>query len=152
MVLIGGIAFYFHRKTNALQEDIEVLKKQYKELAQAFQELQENQQQLGSMVVQLQQVVGRRPAPPSPKQRPPVVPLNNMGGMVQQMIPGLSPMHHDSRPARKKKHRREKSDSEDSGDETFDDQELDKELAGEYQQLSNERKKNMCEGDVCSLK
>ena len=39
-----------------------------------------------------------------------------------------------------------------SGDETFDDRELDKELAGEYQQLVQERQSGAnCEGETCQL-
>ncbi|MBW2986791.1 hypothetical protein KY333_05465, partial [Candidatus Woesearchaeota archaeon] len=41
-------------------------------------------------------------------------------------------------------------DSDDSGEETYDDKDLDEELETEYEQLNTERKEN-CEGDTCKL-
>ncbi len=182
LVLIGGVAFYFHRKTNTLQDDLTALKKENKELADSVEELQGAIQQLGAMVMQLQQGVPRfqpqpqpqpKPKPkrehfrqPHPQQQQQQQQPNPMQDMMQMMtgmtgmtgigmVPGRQQDiggHVITSPRQEapKKKRRPKSDSEDSGDDTYDDNELDKELAGEYQQLDSERTKK-CEGETCQL-
>ena len=175
LVLIGGVAFYFHRKTNTLQEDVNTLKKENKELSDAVEDLQENLQRLGTMFMQLQQQLGGRRIPqpqpqprepfilqpqaqPQPQPREPFIlqpqaqqvqqpnPMQDMmQGMMQGMMPGMQPQ------VRKlKKKRRAKSDSEDSGEEAYDDRELDKDLVGEMKQLNSERQQN-CTGETCQL-
>lgn len=182
LVLIGGVAFYFHRKTNVLQEELSMLKKDNKELADAMEEIQDNMQQLGAMVMQLQQQMGRGRAPPQPQPQPqqaqPAQPpqpqpqrenfkqpdpmqLQGMMNMMQGVMPGMqqdmAQMMGDAQPTsgrkqKSKRARKPKSDSEDSGDETYDDHELDRELAGEYQQLVQERQDTEnCKGDTCQL-
>lgn len=117
LVLIGGVAFYFHRKTSALQEEINVLKRENKEMSNAIIELQDSLQQLGSIVMQMQagraqsqpqqpvlqksvnKPAQRQPAQqkqPAPRQQPPKreqfaqdIPLQGMMTMMQGMMPGM---------------------------------------------------------------
>ena len=135
LVLIGGVAFYFHRKTALLQQELEALKKANAELCESVLELREGMQQLGSMVMQSQQ------------QTPP--PLRPAEAFT--VPPRRQPLQQRKRP----KHRKPQpppqeipTETDDSDDETIDDRELDRELEGEYTRLTSERK---CEGDTCTL-
>lgn len=167
LVLIGGVAFYFHRKTAALSEEILTLKKENKLLSDAIVELQENFQQLGDAFMQLQGAGGpqqqpqrvqvppqRRPQQTSqrPPQRQPQ-PAAQPGALgMMDMMQGFMQQQPVQQPTLRKPKRSPKSrraDPEDSGIETLDDRDLDKELDTEYQEL--EKQRGNCEGDVCTM-
>jgi len=138
IVVIAGMAFYFHKKTGNLQTQVEELKKQNIELREAVEQLSESLNQLGAMFMQL-----------------------NNGGQPQSFLnPNIQDtskvaQRNVSAPRRpkqssvvlppKKKKVQKKVLSDDSGDETLDDAFLDKELEKETNEYD-------CEGEMCMLK
>jgi len=58
LVLIGGVAFYFQKKTSMLQHEINTLKKDNELMIETIEDLQEGIQQLGSIVMKLQHHLG----------------------------------------------------------------------------------------------
>ena len=137
LVLIGGVAFYFHRKTTLLTEQIEVLKQENKKLAEAIIELQENLNQLG-MVIMNAPIQQR-----SPLQTPPQHKLKMQAPLQprQESMSSQLKMHHQQG-SRKLV---EKADS-DTGDETLDDRILDQEL----EEIEKPQRKK-CDKDICEL-
>jgi chromosome segregation ATPase len=150
LVIIGGIAFYFHRKTNMLQTELENLKMENKNLTELVNDMQENLQQLGNVVMHLQQQLHNQSVPHR----------NRSTKQTSVQLPPLEQVNKhplvDNRKRNSGLHRRRpvKKHSDDSGSETLDDTELDKELESEYDKLQKERRVHAvddCEGDVCSL-
>lgn len=136
LVVIGGIAFYFQRKTSALEHQILQLQQENRELVTAIDELGDQMQQLAAMVMQGRQQPRQAPAP-VPRQgrtrkdrRPP--PVSQVIDSAQRAPPTTKAF----------------SDDNDSGNETLDDRELDRELEQDLQELEESRK---CDGDVCEL-
>ena len=144
LVVIGGVAFYFHRKTTLLEQQVMQLQKENRELAAAIDNLGEQMEQLAEFVMQgappaprprqqpqqpQQTPVPRQGRPTRPKAPPPVVAVDT----AQRMPPRRRPAP---------------SDDDDSGNETLDDRELDRELEKDLQELETSRS---CEGDVCEL-
>lgn len=136
LVVIGGIAFYFQRKTSALEQQILQLQQENRELVTAIDELGDQMQQLAAMVMQGRQQPRQAPTP-VPRQgrtrkdrRPP--PVSKVIDSAQRAPPTTQAF----------------SDDNDSGNETLDDRELDRELEQDLQELEKSRK---CDGDVCEL-
>jgi uncharacterized membrane protein len=146
LVLIGGVAFYFHRKTNTLQEQITALKEENHELSETMEELKNTIQQLASMVMQI-----------PPQSQPVYPPRTNTAESttrpsLRRRVSSLNrqPVQQAPLPQPRvvvvKKHR--PRDSEDSGDDTYEDGELDAELGDELAKLNNERE---CTDEQCQL-
>ena len=74
LLVISGVAFYFHRKTSQLQAEVDVLKKENEDLINSVNELQEQMQQLANFVMQShhpQQMHQRHhPNPQAPSKHP----------------------------------------------------------------------------------
>lgn len=187
LVLVGGIAFYFHKKTSMLQQEIALLKKEMQANTETIEELQDAIQRLGAMVVALQrrpqQPVSRQeqtPVAPAPAVQTPITPpqqapvqasapttqfvqskpntapsaVTSMLGMMHGLMEPEQTGPVTFPPPRKdKKKRRPLKEDSDSGEETYDDKDLDKELANEYERLSVERQNSnkVCEGDTCKI-
>jgi hypothetical protein len=157
LVVIGGIAFYFHRKTNLLQTELEALKKENLSLVETLNDMQDNLQQLGNLVMRLQQQIqnpfqhqqtNTRKKPSSNNVQLPPLSQTNKHPTVVSEPPKRTGLHR----------RRVRKHSDDSASETYDDTELDRELEVEYDKLNKERNKNKeepriveCDGDVCEL-
>lgn len=119
LVIIGGVAFYFHRKTNFLQEQISDLQKENKELHAVIADLQSNIQDIGTMIYQMQRPsTGPRHIPRQPSQR---------AMYKQQSSPAHAP--------------KDDLQSSPTDEDYFEDGDLDSELANEYKQLDKERQK-----------
>ena len=154
LVVIAGVSFYFHHKTKTLQTEINNLKKDNKELYEIIDELEKGMNQLGQMVMRLQQNqqgIQKRPRPqeqtPFP-QTPNPLPQQEPFQPPEQRSP---PRREKKRPKKQKKRVEIESDYS-SGDETLDDKDLDKELQGELSKIHQERKPKMvCNDDTCNL-
>lgn len=133
LVLLGGIAFYFHRKTAALQDVLTKMQSEQEDLQETIEEMKEVIQQLNAAVMQLRHTQ-------MPKAMPVHVPKRD-----------FTPV---KKPKKKPPRRVEPiTDSEDSG---LNNSELDRELADEYIQLQQDRNnvredRDDCEGEVCEL-
>lgn len=146
LVLIGGVVFYFQKKTSKLAEEIETLKKDNKELNEMVDELTRGMQQLGTMFMQLQQQIKKsNTASPVVVQQP--VQLTPLQTPLEP-----TPIFVKSKKAKQVKKSTVSMDSSES-EETIDDKELDKELTTEYSRLEDERKKKTveCTEDKCKL-
>ena len=188
LVVISGVAFYFHKKTTALQAEVDSLKRDNEQLIAAVKDLQQGLQQLGGAIGELQvsqrptatRHAARRPetcaaeAPPRavpspqtmtpparqrPAPRPSTSPLDAMmSALATEMPEPMQPQvvaHTVVTPEPPMKRASNKitrvsSESDDSGDETLDDKDLDKELAGELSKLGKAPAMK-CDGDVCTL-
>jgi len=133
IVVIAGIAFYFHKKTGNLQNEITELKKQNVELREAVEHLNESLNQLGAMVMQMN----------GPNKF-----INQQTTQLQERTSSISTKKPKGSsvvlpPKRKKVPKKVMSD--DSGDETLDDNFLDQELQKETNEYD-------CEGEMCMLK
>jgi hypothetical protein len=144
-VLIGGVAFYFQRKTKNLEEEIEQLKREQQGLINMIESMGESLERLGGIVMAMRgasatpQPVSAFPAAVAPTATPVSFP----------------PRPHGKRPHHKKKRSRKQESSSSSSessssDSTIDEKELDKELEGEYKLLKEERTDG-CDGDVCEI-
>jgi hypothetical protein len=147
LVVIAGISFYFYRKTSALQEEIDNLKKQNMELIKAIEEIDSNMQQLYLMVR------GVQPPPPVPVAEPLRTPpggIKGAGGSRSSPKPGPP---KKSAPKRKDR----KLDPADTGDETLDEEMMDEMLKEDYKQMKKPPPKlgvskvEECTDDVCTL-
>lgn len=166
IVLIGGVAFYFHRKTVKMNEQIVALQKENAELKEAIQELNNSLQELGMIVMQMRGAQRASVHQPTPQQQSPIAPI-----IMSMMSP---PMQQNKvtekaikKPALPKKQSQQQQQTEtframpprktdggdDSGDETLDEADLDKEIEKELVELSKERTvpKMECDDDVCKL-
>jgi len=141
LVIIGGVAFYFHRKTKSLETELEELKRQTNELKAVINDMQDTIQQLGSMVVRQSQTQSQTQTQRSKEKEYLTVPPK-----VSQQSMARQPV---SKPPRRKQVK--KNDSDDSGSETLDDADLDRELATEFKKLNQERSRIECNNDVCEL-
>jgi erythromycin esterase-like protein len=145
LVLIGGLAFYFHKKNNAMMKEITLLKQQNQQLNETIMELQENIQQLGNAFMQFQQMNGQMAFMDRQPKRNVVQPQT----LSQQRRPLQKHNQRRIIEEKPKKNKKMLSDSDDSGDETYDDKDLDKELSKEYTTLAKER--DTCKGEQCEL-
>lgn len=131
LVIIGGIVYYFHKKYTNIQDQVNYLKSENEELRALIEELQEGMQQLGAMVM-------KQTNSPPQRSTPTTQPIQST----------LRETMNVSHKTPKRRRRIPKSDTEDSGNETYDDRDLDSELAGEFKELDTQR----CQGDFCDLK
>lgn len=165
LVVIGGIAFYLHRKATNLEAEVEALKKTNEELISEIGKITKSLNNLGSIVMQFQQSRSHQPLPqpqpqsatamartapsphashashPSHKQKPRIAKPSSSSQVVAAVA---SP---------KKTQQRKVTfvaddDDDDFGDHTLNDDELDGALANEFTQISTERQ---CRGEVCVL-
>lgn len=141
LVVIGGVAFYFHRKTTLLEQQIIQLQKENRELATAIDNLGEQMQQLADFVMQ--------GAPPThrPRSQPQQTPVPRQGRPTRPKAPSPA-VAIDNAQRIPPRRRPVPSDDDDSGNETLDDRELDRELEKDLQELESSRS---CKGDVCEL-
>lgn len=157
LVIIGGVAFYFHRKTVKMTDRITALEQENAELKEAIQALNDSLQELGMIVMQMrgakmQQAAASQQSPMAPiimSMMPPI----HQNKVTEKAIkkPILKKPSLPVKPARK-------TVGDDSGDETLDEADLDKELEPELSQLNKERKdpsatiaKVNCDDGVCKL-
>ena len=130
IVLIGGVAFYFHRKTKNLGEQIVTLQKENAELREAIQDLSEQIQQLGNMVMQMRH--SHIQTKPTQVQQKPTVQVKQVPKKVSVQQPPLQT----------------------SKIETFsqiEEDDLDKEISEELEELQKGREQNCDEDGVCKL-
>ncbi len=142
LVVIAGVFYYYHRKTSALQQEIDLLKAQNTELIKAIESLSEDMNKLYSMIKPPQQPQGYPQAP-----APASVSGARSSGPKKQSIP-------------KKKKPAKKVSNIDTGDETLDDEDLDEILVEEYKELHTPLpprskragvKVEECKDETCSL-
>lgn len=72
LVVLAGISFYFQRKISNLQDQVMHLTKDNQGLKSNVDDLNDAVQQLGQMVLQLQQAVFNKTLPPQQSQLPPL--------------------------------------------------------------------------------
>ena len=167
IVLIGGVAFYFHRKTVKMNEQITALQKENAELKEAIQDLNSSVQELGMLVMQMRNALGSRASAASVSATtPPIImsmglpPFQQQGNKVTEKAikkPSIK-LEPQSSTTTKATVRKVNTGGDDSGDETsLDEADLDKEIEQELSQLSKERKDNPtiakvnCDDGVCKL-
>jgi hypothetical protein len=164
LLVVGGLAFYFHRKTSGLQDAVLQLQKENRDLIEVINEIQEDMQQLATIVTQQQrQLSGTRPAGPAgPSQMKPVPrkpalrdqraqPVQSQpAAQLETVAPqgGTVPPRTVAAPSSQQSKPSPTEDTDESGLETLDENELDKELSGEYEKLAKERQ---CNNGVCEL-
>ena len=149
LVLVGGLAFYFHRKNNMMMKEIAQLKQQNQQLHETIMELQENVQQIGGAMMQMQQMGGQMSVMNQQMPQTKRHPMQTQQSQARRPIQQRVVQKHKTEIEKSKKKKKIMSDSDDSGDETYDDKELDKELSKEYTTLAKEREK--CDGERCEL-
>ena len=165
ILVVGALAFYFHKQNSELHQEIAMLKNTCRELAAAVEELQESVGQIGMVLG------GSRPQRPRPlapaSAQPPTpaqTPLATTPLYSKPAAPAPAHSHHHShhkKPNRKSKLRKHvtvesdssSSSSSSSEEHTFNDNDLDKELQSEINELDTHRDRGVeCQGDVCSIK
>jgi len=131
LVLIGGVAVFFHKKTATLQQKIDLLSSNFdtltksnEELVEAFVKLQNHVQHLTSSLMQLQQHISPTVEPPQPQSVKKTT--FNMPKTPSKTFekPSFSSLKKSAKT-------KPKVELEDSGDETLEDSVLDKELENE---------------------
>ena len=162
LVLIGGIAFYFHRKTNNLQEQITALTEENKELCETIEELKNGLQQLATMIMQNTQQTFSQPvsrsvpqmrhvSQPSAQRQQKSIPLRRQVSSQQPVPQPVSQPIHQQLTHQKQRETFTKTsggDSDDSGDDTYENDYLDAEIGDELAKLSKETN---CDDDQCKL-
>ena len=144
LIVFAGITVYFHKKTSALQAQIDALEQENKNLVEGLENVSMRLEQLGSYVMANsdgKQIATRgKPAQNRPVRRRRPAPASTQALGSE---PGRTNI---SAPA-----------SEDTDCETLDERELDEELQDEYRQLDNntsEKKIEVveeCDGDTCPI-
>lgn len=146
LVIFGCIAYLGYRQLSKLQTEINTLREENKQLAAAVNELQNNIDQLAAIVLQSQQNYPQQPEKRKPR-RSRVRPEQRT--TVLDTPPQPQPQRRAPQPQRRAVVLPD--DSDDSGDETLDDKDLDAELASEIQELETQRQRVVCDDDQCQL-
>ena len=161
ILVVGALAFYFHKQNSELHQEIAMLKNTCRELAAAVEELQESVGQIGMVLGGSRP---QRPRPLAPASAQPQTPLATTPLYSKPAAPAPAHSHHHShhkKPNRKSKLRKHvtvesdssSSSSSSSEEHTFNDNDLDKELQSEINELDTHRDRGVeCQGDVCSIK
>jgi hypothetical protein len=116
LVVIAGVAYYYHRRTSSLQQEVDILKTQNLELVEAIKGLGEDMNKLYSMIR------GSVPQPAQP---------THAGTTAQQ------PKSSKKKSPPKKNKQAKKISNVDTEDETLDDEDLDEMLRDDYKELKN---------------
>lgn len=149
MVIIGGLAFYCHKKNTELKNELHKLEEKNTELTEIVNKLQDHLQKLSYAFMQFQENSYQQQQPPPPPQKSvPPPPQKSVSPPPQKSV-NLPPRTSRSRPLKNKTPAKITSISDDSesGDDTIADTELDKELDTELSKLNGKD----CDGDTCPI-
>lgn len=159
IIIIAGVVYYCQRKNTLLKEELDKTNEKVKKLFSIITELQEDIQQMGAVMMHLQKnskssrnlyqdnIKSNIVLSPIKERNPPLSKrkLQTKVDIVQQpkqeSIEFLNDIIDDV-----------DVDVDVETDDELNDDELDKVLSDEFEQLKEERKKNMkCDNDVCEL-
>lgn len=135
VLVVGALAFYFHKQNTELHQQIAILKNTCRELGSAVEELQDSISQIG--MVLSGGAARTNPAPtPAPRRRYPSPPKPQRSKLGRVGTTATVKSGSDS------------SSSSSDEDGTLNDNDLDKELKNELEEMEKMR----CDGDVCTIK